>query len=161
MSGGKLIERLVRVLLIVAILALIVMATIIALNVLGRALLGKPILGAIDIAGLAGVVFASVAIGYVESQHRNVIMEVVSARFPARVKAFTDAFGLLLSLVVIGVLTWAMFGAAHEAATSSETTLVTRIPLAPFKYIWAVGATLLSIVLIKNMVASVIRGIKR
>lgn len=161
MSGPKLVELLVRALLILATLALVVMAAIIAMNILGRTLFGRPILGTIEIAGVAGVVFASIAVGYVEKQRRNVVMEVICARFPPRMKAFTDAFVLLLSLGAIGILTWAMFREAHHAASFSETTLVMRIPLAPFKYVWSVGATLLGIVLLYNLVTSVRKGLKR
>ncbi len=161
MSGRKLYEYLVRALLIIATLALILMATIIAMNILGRTLFGKPVLGTIEIAGLAGVVFASIAVPFVEKEHRNVLVEVVVTRFPPRVKAFTDAFVLLVSLGVVGILTWAMFRESRYAASYTEVTTVMRIPIAPFKYVWSVGATLLSAVLLWNVIESVKKGLKR
>lgn len=161
MSGSKLYDYVVKALLILATLALIAMATIIAMNILGRTLFGKPILGTVEIAGLAGVVFAAIAVPFVEKEHRNVVMEVVSSRFPPRMKGFTDAFVLLVSLGAVGVLTWAMFRESQLAASFAEATTVTRIPLAPFKYIWSVGATLLCIVLLWNIIVSVKKGLKR
>ena len=161
MNASKLMALLTRVLLITATFAMVVMATIIAMNILGRSLFGRPILGTIDIAGLAGVVFASIAVGYTEWERRNVVMEVIVARFPPRVKAFTDAFGLLLSLGIIGVLTWAMFKEAAYAASFSQTTLVTKLPLAPFKYVWSIGATLLGAILLRNAIVCIVRGFKR
>ena len=83
MNASKLIALLTRVLLIIATLAMVVMATIIAMNILGRSLFSRPILGTIDIAGLAGVVFASIAVGYTEWERRNVLVEVVVAKIPA------------------------------------------------------------------------------
>ena len=161
MSGPKLYDYVVKALLILATLALIAMATIIATNILGRTLFGKPILGTIEIAGLAGVVFATIAVPFVEKEHRNVVMEVVASRFPRRMKAFTDAFVLLVSLGAVGVLTWAMFRESQHAASFGEATTVMRIPLAPFKYIWSVGAALLCIVLLWNIIVSVKKGLKR
>jgi TRAP-type C4-dicarboxylate transport system permease small subunit len=76
-------------------------------------------------------------------------------------KAVTDAFVLLLSLGVVGIMTWAMFRDAGRAASADETTLVMRIPLAPFKYIWAVGVGLLALVILKNIIGSVRKGVKR
>ncbi len=161
MSGRKLYDYLVRALLIIATLALILMATIIAVNILGRSLFGKPILGTIEIAGLAGVVFASIAVPFVEKERRNVFMEVLVTKFPPRMKAFTDAFVLLVSLGVIGVLTWAMFRESNYSASYTEVTTVMRIPVAPFKYIWSVGAALLSAVLLWNIIESLRKGFKR
>lgn len=161
MNASKLIALLTRVLLIIATLAMVVMATIIAMNILGRSLFSRPILGTIDIAGLAGVVFASIAVAYTEWERRNVLVEVVVARFPPRVKAFTDAFVLLLSLAIIGVLTWAMFKEAAYAASFSQTTLITKLPLAPFKYVWSVGAALLGAILLWHVIESVRKGLKR
>jgi TRAP-type C4-dicarboxylate transport system permease small subunit len=161
MNVSRCIEFVVRALLVLASIALVVMATIIAFNIFGRALFHRPILGTIEYAGVAGVIFASVAVGYVEKQRRNVVMEVVSSKLPPRVKAFTDAFGLLLGLGIIGVLTWAMFREAAYAASYGQTTLVMGIPLAPFKYIWAVGTALLCVALLNNIVQCIRRGVKR
>ena len=89
------------------------------------------------------------------------VMEVVVTRFPPRTRAFTDAFVLLLSLGAIGILTWEMFKESRYAASFGEATLVMGIPLAPFKYIWSVGAALLCIVLLWNIVICVKKGLKR
>jgi TRAP-type C4-dicarboxylate transport system permease small subunit len=161
MNQPKFIKRLTGVFLAIGTIALIVMATIIALNVLGRSFLGKPILGTLDISGLAGVVFATVAVPFVESQRRNVVMEVVSARFPPRLQAFMNAFVLALGLGACGLVTWAMVKESMRSASFSEATLISRIPVAPFKYIWSVGVALLCIILLRNIVASVIKGLKR
>jgi TRAP-type C4-dicarboxylate transport system permease small subunit len=160
-SGTKVADYVIKALLALAVLALIVVATVIVLNILGRTFFGAPILGTIEYAGVAAVIFAAVAVPFVEKEHRNVIMEVVCNRFPPRMKAFTDAFVLLLSLGAVGVMTWAMFREAGHAASSDETTLVMRIPLAPFKYIWAVGVGLLALVILKNIIDSVRKGVKR
>lgn len=81
MSVGRCIEFVVRVLLVIAAAALVAMATIITLNIFGRALFRSPIMGTVEYAGVLGVVFASVAIGYVEKHRRNVVMEVISSKF--------------------------------------------------------------------------------
>lgn len=161
MNISRCVEFVGRALLVLAAVALIVMATIITLNIFGRALFHRPIMGTIEYAGVLGIVFASVAISYVEKHRRNVVMEVVSSKFPPRVKAFTDAFGLLLGLVIIGVLSWAMFGDAGYALSYGETTVVMGVPLWPFKYIWAVGTAILCLALLYNMVQCIRRGVKR
>lgn len=161
MKISRCVEFAVRALLVLAAVALIVMATIITLNILGRALFNRPIMGTIEYAGVLGVVFASVAIGYVEKHRRNVVMEVVSSKFPPRVKEFTDAFGLLLGLGIIGVMSWAMFGEAGYGLSYGETTVVMGIPLWPFKYVWAVGAAVLCLILLYNIVQCIRRGVKR
>ena len=161
MDGTKFVQYLVRVLLIIAAIALITMMVIISTNVLGRVFLKSPIFGALELSGLAGIVLASVAIPYVEKERRNVHVEILVDRLPSRLRGFTDAFVLLLSLGAIAVLSYAMLKESLHAASFGEETLVLELPTSPFKFIWTIGTILLCVVLIVNIIKSIIKGMKR
>ena len=68
MDDTKLVQYIVKVLLVIAAIGLIAMMVVITGNILGRVFLSKPILGALEIAGLAGIVLSSIAVGYVEKE---------------------------------------------------------------------------------------------
>jgi TRAP-type C4-dicarboxylate transport system permease small subunit len=161
MDGTKLVQYIVRVLLVIAAIALIAMMVVITGNILGRIFFSAPILGAIEIGGLAGVILSSIAIGYVEKKRRNVLVEILADKFPPRVRGFTDAFVLLLSLGAVAALSYAMFTDSFYAAGFGEETYVLEIPTTPFKFIWSIGTALLGVVLIGNIVISIRRGVKR
>jgi TRAP-type C4-dicarboxylate transport system permease small subunit len=161
MNGSKFVQYFTRVLLVIGSIAVLAMMTVITGNIAGRIFFQAPILGAIEIAGLTGAVLAAVALAYTEWEHRNVVVEVVANLFPPRVRGFTDAITLFLSLIGVGILSWAMFNEAFHAASFNETTLVLRAPTPPFKFIWAIGTVILGITMIRNIVLAIRRGVKR
>jgi TRAP-type C4-dicarboxylate transport system permease small subunit len=151
---------LVKVLLIIGSLAVLVMMVIISFNVFGR-WFGRPILGAIDIGGLAGGVAAAIALPYATRERRNVVVDVLSEHLPRRVKGFVDAFTFLLSVVAAGLITYVAFKKAIWAAGFNEQTLVVGAPTSPVRFIWAIGLFLLFLVLIRELVISFRKGVKR
>ena len=161
MNGSKFVQYLTRILLIIASIAVLTMMVIISFNILGRIFFNSPILGAIEIAGLTGAVLAAVALAYTEREHRNVVVEIVANLFPPRVRGFTDAFVLLLSLGGVGVMAWAMFKEAFHAASFAEATLVLEVPTTPFKFIWAIGLLILFIAILVNMIVAIRKGVNR
>lgn len=158
---SKLSHVMMKVLLVVGGFALMVMMTIIVGNSLGRALFRAPILGTIDIAELAGVVVVTVAVGFSEREHRNVVVDVVTNRLTPRTRALVDALTLLLSLGVVAFLFWAMFNDALNALTIREATLTTGIFTAPFKFSWAIGVIILCLFLLQHMIEAIRNGVKR
>jgi TRAP-type C4-dicarboxylate transport system permease small subunit len=161
MNGSKFVQYFTRVVLVIGSIAVLAMMIVITANIAGRIFFKAPILGAIEIAGLTGAVLAAVALPYTEWEHRNVVVEVIANLFPPRVRGFMDALTLLISLLGVGVLSWAMFNEAFHAASFAEKTLVLRAPTPPFKFIWAIGTLLLFIVILRNIVAAIRRGVKR
>jgi TRAP-type C4-dicarboxylate transport system permease small subunit len=161
MYGTKFVQYVIRVLLVIAAVALVAMMVIISTNVLGRVFFSSPIFGALEISGLAGIILASVAIPYVEKERRNVHVEILVDKFPPRVKGFSDAFVLLLSLGSVGVLLFAMVKESLRVASFGEETLVLELPTAPFKIIWSIGIFLLCVVLLINVITSIMKGMKR
>jgi TRAP-type transport system small permease protein len=137
------------------------MMVIITTNVLGRVFFKSPIFGALEISGLTGIILASVAIPYCEKEQRNVHVEILVDRFPPRVRGFSDAFVLLLSLGAVAVVSYAMLKESFHAASFGEETLVLELPTTPFKFIWTIGTILLCVVLLVNIVKSIMKGMKR
>jgi TRAP-type C4-dicarboxylate transport system permease small subunit len=160
MSVSKLDKYLWNFLLTLAALAVLAMMCVIAFNIFGRVLFHKPILGAIEWAGLVGVVFAAVALPYSTRQRNNVIVEIIAERFPPRVRACIDAFTFLISLAGLGFLLYGSFDEAFYSASFNESTIVTYTPMSPFKFIWAVGLTVLTLVVLVHTIKYARKGVK-
>jgi TRAP-type C4-dicarboxylate transport system permease small subunit len=161
MSAKEISEKAMNVLLILASVALLGMMLVITLNVIGRIFFRMPILGALEIAGLAGVILAAVALGFVEKEERNVVVEAVLTLVPPRMKAIAVSISLFLSLVAVSIFAWVVFDDAFYAARFKEETLVLGIWTAPFKFVWAVGILILCLFLLRNMVRSIKKVVKK
>jgi TRAP-type C4-dicarboxylate transport system permease small subunit len=158
---SKLSQVMMRLFLVVGAIAMMVMMVIVVGNSLGRALFNTPIFGTIEIAGLAGVVVVSVAVGFAERENRNVVVDVVANRFAPRARAFLDAFTLLFSVGAVACLFWAMFDDALYAVSVREATLTTGVVTAPFKFTWVFGIIILCLFLIRHMIEAIEKGVKR
>lgn len=150
----------VKLLLVVGSLAVLAMMVVVSFNIFGR-WFNHPILGAIEVAGLCGGVVAAIALPYATRERRNVVVDVVASRLPSRVRGFFDAFTLLLSLAGVSILVYAAFKQARFAASFGEETLVTSAPTSPVKFIWAIGLLLLALVIVRDIVIALRKGLKR
>jgi len=161
---AKVNRAMIRVLLVVGAVALMVMMAVIVGNSLGRVFFKTPIFGAIEFAGLAGVILVAVAIGFAERERINIVVRIVFERFPERVRVVLESFTFILSLVGAGYLFWAVFTSALNSLSIQEATISSRIPIAPFKFVWAAGALILCLFLAQHLVEDVIkivRGVKK
>jgi TRAP-type C4-dicarboxylate transport system permease small subunit len=154
---------LIRVLLVVGAIPLLAMMVLIVGNSAGRVLLSTPIKLAVEGAGLLGVIFVAAVIGYAEREHVNVVVRVVFERLPERVRVVLETFTFLLSLGVSAYLFWAVVDSALKSLSIHEASLSARIPLTPFKLIWAAGVLILCLFLAQHLIENVIklvRGVK-
>lgn len=146
-------------LLTIAGVALVCMMLVITLNVFGRSFFRAPILGAIEIGGLAGVVFIAIALFYTEKEKRNVFVEALVMHLPPRIRSIVEAVTRLISLLMVTLLFWAALGDAMYSFQFNEPTLVLGIYTSPFKLIWAAGLFILCLYLIKNIYTSIRKGL--
>lgn len=154
MSVSKLGQYVLKILLILASVSLLAMMLVISLNVIGRIFFSSPILGALEIAGLAGVIFIAIALGFTEKEKNNVVVEVLVMLLSPRRRAVTDAVTLFLSLIGVAFLSYAVIKDAFHSAEFNEQTLVLGISTSPFKFIWAAGTLMLFLFILKNMITA-------
>lgn len=160
MRGAKYGDYLIKFLLIVGCMAILAMMIVVSFNIFGR-WMSRPIVGALEIAGLCGAVAAAVAIPYCAKEKRNVAVDVAATRLPQRLRGWIDTFTFTLSLIGVGLVMWVTFKEAFHAASFGDETLVAAVPTAPFKFIWAIGLLLLCLVLIRDIVGAIRRGMKQ
>jgi TRAP-type C4-dicarboxylate transport system permease small subunit len=146
---------------LVAGIALMAMMAIVVANIIGRIFFKWPILGTIEIAGLAGVVVMAVAVGLSESQHRNIVVDIITAQLPSRIRIVANCVAYLLSLIAVGFLLWAVAESAFESMSEGEITFVLGMPVSPFRFIWAGGLLILFFFLLHNFIVTLQRGVKK
>jgi len=154
----------IRALLVVGAIPLLAMMLVIVGNSAGRVFLHTPIKLTIEGAGLFGVILIAVAIGFAERERINVAVRIVFERFPERVRVVLESFTFILSLAGAAFLFWAVFKSALNSLSIQEATIASRIPIAPFMFVWAAGALILCLFLAQHLaedVIKVVRGVKK
>ena len=155
------LEGMNRVLVRIGMWAIVIMMIVVSLNVIGRAFFRAPLYGTVEIVELAGVIFVSCILAYTQFQRENITVNALVDSLSPRLKALTNCFTQLLSLVIVAALVWTGSVRALEMLRVGEITAIFRIPQAPFRFVWVFGCLTLLAVLITQFIESLVKVIKK
>ena len=121
-------------------------------DVLGRFLINKPIMGTLEISEIlmGGIVLISWA--HTQRNKGHVAVDLFVARYPVRARAVINFLTLLLSFVLFIVITKQSTVIAIRCWQEHRVIPTLDLPTAPFHSIVPIGAALLCIELIVQMV---------
>jgi TRAP-type C4-dicarboxylate transport system permease small subunit len=138
-------------------IALMVLATMVMADGTLRWLTNQPIEGVRDIGSLviAFAVSCCMPIALIEKAH--ICVHILEPVIGATLGRILSAFAALAVAVVMGLMAWQFWLYAGKLAHGHETTVVLRIPIAPFWYVvdfvlWCAAAIQLVVAL--NEIAS-------
>jgi len=156
MTSPSRFDRIVSTtLLVIGAIPLVVMMVVVTANSLGRAIFRSPISGTIEIAGLAGAILVSAAVGFTARERGNVAVDALVSRLKPRVRAVFDAVTFLLSLGGVSFLLCAVILDSFKSMRLDDVTMTMSFPIAPFKFAWAGGIFLLACYLVVHLIASI------
>jgi TRAP-type C4-dicarboxylate transport system permease small subunit len=127
----------------IAVLALMALATG---NVLLR-IFGVPFRGAYELVSFLGAVVTAFALGYTQKRKFNIVVDILSERFPEGVKRLLDAVGYLIGLMFFGLVAWVILQWGLKIAGSGEVSETLKIVYYPFVFCVALGFAVLSLTL--------------
>lgn len=155
-----LLDRTNRILITVTVVCLLLMMIVVAANVLGRFLFRSPLTGTVDSVGLLGALLIS--LGLVPSQiaRRNISIPIVTDSLPQQARKIFDSATLFLSIIIVAVFAWTGARFAWEMWLKHEKMTVLWLPVAPFRFVWALGCLMLFIVLVTHLVEKLRKGRK-
>jgi len=123
-----------------------------AADVAGRYLFNRPIIGTMEMGQvlLAMMVFLSWSYTYIMKGH--VTVDVLISRLPHRVQMMSKFAAAFLSLIFCILLVWRSAVKGVEYLRTGELVYIIHWPVAPFALVAPIGALLLCIVLVLEMV---------
>lgn len=151
----------VGVLNVIGAIAMLLMMAIVVSNSLGRVFFHTPVKLTIEGAGLLSVILIAIAIGVAERERINIMVRIIFDRFTGRTRAAVESFTLLLCLGGAAYFFWATFGAFLYSSGIDERTVASRIPLAPFRFVWAAGVLVLCLFLAWHLIEEIIKAVKK
>lgn len=96
------------------------MAIMVTVSVIGRYLFSTPIPGDYDLVGIISGCAVFAFLPYCQLTRSNVVVDFFTTGVGARGKAFLDAIGSLLYLVVAAIFTWRMYYGMLEFRANNE-----------------------------------------
>jgi TRAP-type C4-dicarboxylate transport system permease small subunit len=146
---------------VIALLSLFGFMLLGAANVIGRFIFNSPIIGAIEFSQvlMAGSFLLALASTQARKQHTT-ITDLI-ARFPVSVRSKLEFAALFIGLILFAVMTWSSARLVNELWVQGEQIPTVRIPAAPFRMLLPLGALVLCLELIRQMIHLVLDMKKR
>ena len=104
---------------------------------------------------LAIIVFFGIAFTQFEDEHIRI--EFLTSRFPKWIKDILDSFNYLICLMFFFLMSSQLIMQGMEKIHMQEVSFVLRIPVSIFRFLTAIGALLLAIVLVRDFLRSLRR----
>lgn len=144
----------------IAQVALALMMFLVVGNVLMR-FIWRPIPGTFEIVCLLGAVVIFMAVAYCAAMKGHVAIGVLVERFSPRIQAVIDSITSLITLIVIGIVSWQMFAFATRMWQRGYATADLAIPYPPFIYGAALGLGALCLVLLVEFCKSLLKAVRK
>jgi TRAP-type transport system small permease protein len=151
----RVLTRITRIMSAIAAMAVLCMMLLNVADICARYFLHLPIRGAHELVEFSMILAVFLGIPYVQHGKTNISVSLLTDRFPRKAKVITEGIMCILSLGIIGIMTWEAFGYFWRMWERGKETTVLALPVAPFQFIVAVGLFVLFIVIIAELLHSI------
>ena len=141
----------------VALLALTLLAT---MNVALR-IFQVPVGGTYEVVSFLGAIVTAGALGYTQKRKDHIVVDILSEKFPAKVKRALDRVGYVLLLIFFSIVSWQTFVYGKRLLLTGELSETLKIAYHPFVFLVGAGFAVLALTILLDLVETVwIRGEK-
>jgi TRAP-type C4-dicarboxylate transport system permease small subunit len=133
---------------------MVAMMTIVVVNIIGR-MFGKAIIGTYEAVQLLIVVFVAFAIGYAAIKDAHVNMDIIVLRVSKPTQRVLAIISSIFTLGIWVLIAWFTLEFAGEQRLIGEHTIIMEWPIYPFRYIFALGAIVLCLVLLLVIIKTI------
>jgi TRAP-type C4-dicarboxylate transport system permease small subunit len=134
---------------------------VVTTDVLMRRLLDITIKGSFEISTSLLVVMVFCAVAWVMVVHGHVEVDVFTRRYPKSFQKPLSAIALFLSFIIVALMCWGSIILGLQQLKIGESSVLLKIPVAPFVFTVAVGSALLCLVILIQFIRVFIGGEER
>ena len=153
-SVGRIIDWLSDKLKVAGAACLVGMMLLTCADVVGR-LFRHPILGSVELVTLMAALSVALALPYTHQVKGHIGVEILVRVLPARVQVVIDIITGLLSLALMGIITWRMILYAGTIGKSGEVSMELKLPIHWVIYIVAFCFFIFTLVILKDIIQNV------
>jgi TRAP-type transport system small permease protein len=132
-----------------AVIAVVMFLTV--ADVVGRKFFNKPITGTYEISEMFLVIVVFSTAAYCQLLRGHVTIDLLVERFNQKTRDIIDAVMYVVFLVIFVFLSWQLYVYAIEILNQKTVSGTILLPIYPFAFIAAIGATLLCLVVFMHL----------
>lgn len=132
-------------------IALAFMMLLTTTDVLGRYFFNSPVLGAYEITEYLMLIMVFSYLALAQSQKAHINVDIVFNRLPARLQRILERFNHIVCLLVMILVTWKSAQRIAELKSTSEASLLLKIPDYPFAIFLVIGCLVFCIEFFKDV----------
>ena len=138
----------------IAVLALMTVATT---NVVLR-MVHAPYRGAYEVVSFLGAVVIAFALGYTEKRKGNIIVDILTERFPKGMRGFLEGLNYIVSGTFFVLVSWQVYECGMRIMESGELSETLKIVYHPFVFAVSVGFAVLALTLFIDFIGLIYRA---
>jgi len=150
---NKILNNFLMVLGAIAVLGLMVLATG---NVVLR-ILHIPFRGTYEIVSFLGACVIAFALGYTQQTKSNIVVDILSEKFPPALANTLDRIVHLVIMVFFGIVAWQVYVYAMKLVESHEVSETLKVIYYPFVFSVALGFVVLAFTGLVDFVKTMFR----
>ena len=135
----------------VSLLALTLLAT---MNVALR-IFRVPVSGTYEVVSFLGAIVTAGALGYTQKRKDHIVVDILSDKFPAKVKRALDRVSYTLILVFFSVVSWQTFVYGKRLLRTGELSETLKIAYHPFVFLVGIGFGVLALTVLLDLIETV------
>ncbi|HEX7523939.1 MAG TPA: TRAP transporter small permease [Candidatus Deferrimicrobium sp.] len=147
-------ELLRRVLMIAAGVSLLALTLLATMNVALR-IFQVPVGGTYEVVSFLGAIVTAGALGYTQKRKDHIVVDILSDKFPAKVKRVLDQVSYALLLVFFSIVSWQTFVYARRLMQTGEMSETLRIAYYPFVFLVSLGFAALALTVFLDLIETV------
>jgi TRAP-type C4-dicarboxylate transport system permease small subunit len=125
----------------VSLLAITLLAT---MNVALR-IFQVPVSGSYEVVSFLGAIVTAGALGYTQKRKDHIVVDILSDKFPSKVKRVLDRVSYLLILVFFSIVSWQTFVYGKRLMRTGELSETLKIAYYPFVFLVGIGFAVLAL----------------
>jgi TRAP-type C4-dicarboxylate transport system permease small subunit len=138
----------------VSLLALTLLAT---MNVALR-IFRVPVSGTYEVVSFLGAIVTAGALGYTQKRKDHIVVDILSEKFPAKVKRALDRVSYTLILLFFSVVSWQTFVYGKRLLVTGELSETLKIAYYPFVFLVSFGFAVLALTILLDLIETVWTG---
>ncbi len=148
---SELLRRLLMIAGGVSLLALTLLATT---NVTLR-IFQIPVGGTYEVVSFLGAIVTAGALGYTQKRKDHIVVDILSDKFPAKIKRALDRVSYALTLVFFSIVSWQTFVYGKRLLMTGEMSETLKIAYHPFVFLVSLGFAVLALTILLDLVETV------
>lgn len=154
MGLERISELLRRVLMIAGGVSLLALTLLATMNVALR-IFHVPVGGTYEVVSFLGAIVTAGALGYTQKRKDHIVVDILSEKFPAKVKRVLDRVSYALILVFFSIVSWQTFVYGKRLLLTGELSETLKIAYYPFVFLVSLGFAVLALTIFLDLIETV------